>query len=58
METFNKIVKMKENMNRNRTNFDPCLGTGGYKISYLMIYNYWFLGYVHVHGGRFLLFLQ
>jgi len=23
-ETLNKIVKMKENINRNRTNFDPC----------------------------------
>lgn len=47
-ETFNKIVKMKENMNRNRTNFD------GYKISYLMISNYWFLGFVEGDGSFFL----
>ena len=47
-ETFNKIVKMKENINRNRTNFD------GYKISYLMISNYWFLGFVEGDGSFFL----
>jgi len=47
-ETFNKIVKIKENMNRNRTNFD------GYKISYLMISNYWFLGFVEGDGSFFL----
>jgi hypothetical protein len=46
-ETFNKIVKMKENINRNRTNFD------GYKISYLMISNYWFLGFVEGDGSFF-----
>jgi hypothetical protein len=47
-ETFNKIVKMKENINRNRTNFD------GYKRSYLMISNYWFLGFVEGDGSLFL----
>jgi LAGLIDADG endonuclease len=47
-ETFNKIVKMKENINRNRTNFD------GYKLSYLMISNYWFLGFVEGDGSFFL----
>jgi hypothetical protein len=47
-ETFNKIVKMKENINRNRTNFD------GYKVSYLMISNYWFLGFVEGDGSFFL----
>jgi hypothetical protein len=46
-ETFNKIVKMKENMNRNRTNFE------GYKLSYLMISNYWFLGFVVGDGSLF-----
>ena len=39
---------MKENINRNRTNFD------GYKISYLMISNYWFLGFVEGDGSFFL----
>ena len=47
-ETFNKIVKIKENINRNRTNFD------GYKISYLMISKYWFLGFVEGDGSFFL----
>jgi hypothetical protein len=47
-ETFNKIVQMKENINRNRTNFD------GYKISYLMISKYWFLGFVEGDGSFFL----
>jgi hypothetical protein len=47
-ETLNKIVKMKENINRNRTNFD------GYKLSYLMISNYWFLGFVEGDGSFFL----
>jgi hypothetical protein len=39
---------MKENINRNRTNFD------GYKISYLMISKYWFLGLVEGDGSFFL----
>ena len=47
-ETFNKIVKMKENINRNRTNFE------GYKLSYLMISNYWLLGFVEGDGSFFL----
>ena len=38
---------MKENINRNRTNFD------GYKISYLMISKYWFLGFVEWDGSFF-----
>ena len=53
-ETFNKIVQKKENrtsnrnINRNRTNFD------GYKISFLMIFKYWFLGFVEGDGSFFL----
>ena len=44
-ETFNKIVKIKENINSNRTNFD------GYNISYSMISSYWLLGFVEGDGS-------
>jgi hypothetical protein len=44
-DTLKKIVKIKENINRNRTNFD------GYKISYLMISKYWLLGFVEGDGS-------
>jgi len=44
-ETFNKIVKLKENMNNNRTDFS------GYRISYLSISKYWLLGFVEGDGS-------
>ena len=44
-ETFNKIVKIKESMNSNRTNFY------GYNMSYSMISKYWLLGFVEGDGS-------
>ena len=44
-ETFNKIVKIKESINSNRTNFD------GYNISHSMISKYWLLGFVEGDGS-------
>jgi len=47
-ETLYKIEKLKKSINRNRTNFE------GYKISYLMISNYWLLGFVEGDGSFYL----
>ena len=44
-ETFNKIEKIKESMNSNRTNFY------GYNISDLPISKYWLLGFVEGDGS-------
>lgn len=44
-EAFNKIVKIKESINSNRTNFY------GYNISYSMISSYWLLGFIEGDGS-------
>jgi hypothetical protein len=44
-ETFDKIVKIKESMNNNRTDFN------GYNISYSSISKYWLLGFVEGDGS-------
>ena len=47
-ETFNKIEKIKESMNSNRTNFY------GYSISYSSISKYWLLGFVEGDGSFYI----
>lgn len=44
-EALNKIVKIKESINSNRTKFY------GYNISYSMISSYWLLGFVEGDGS-------